>query len=280
MNVGWLIDGDMFPSYRNELVAAIESQGHVAKLIHAPSPPFRWDDVGCSYRETFPVDHCVVAHGDIELVSRIVGENRWIPGGFATIENFFVSSYLNHYREFWLNRDCTMLPFCELEKQKHFLFDSLGKDGQIFVRPDSPLKIFTGQVVRADSFRADVDYMGFYEFPKESMVIVSSPKQVIREWRFVVCQRQVVAGCLYAEAGRFNSSPAIDKTAQDLAMQITSLAYQPDPVWIIDICETGDGLFHLLEIGGFSFSDLYECNKLDIVKAVSETAKLIWQKRC
>ncbi len=60
MRIGWLIDGGMFDGYRDELLAAIRDQGHEAKLIHAPSPPFRWDDVGCSYRETFPEDWCII----------------------------------------------------------------------------------------------------------------------------------------------------------------------------------------------------------------------------
>ncbi len=46
-------------------------KGHYTKLIHAPSPRDRWDDVGCSYCETFPKDVCVIAHGDIEFVNRI-----------------------------------------------------------------------------------------------------------------------------------------------------------------------------------------------------------------
>ncbi|MCA9269432.1 MAG: hypothetical protein KDA41_13215, partial [Planctomycetales bacterium] len=84
MNVGWLIDADMFDRYRDGLVAAIRDQGHAVKQIHAPSPPFRWDDVGCSYRDTFPEDACVISHGDIELVTRIHNERRWTPGAFCT----------------------------------------------------------------------------------------------------------------------------------------------------------------------------------------------------
>ena len=144
MMVNWLIDADMFAGYRDQLVAAIHDQGHGAKLIHAPSPPFRWDDVGCSYRETFPEDACVISHGDIELVTRIRQERRWTPGAFCTVENFTCSHYACWYGEYLLNRDYIMLPFGELDRCKEFLFDSVGRDDRIFVRPDSPLKLFTG----------------------------------------------------------------------------------------------------------------------------------------
>ena len=277
MNVGWLIDGDMFPHYRDDLVAAITSLGHTAKLVHAPSPPFRWHDAGCSYRETFPAGHCVVSHGDIELVSKIHQENRWRPGAFATIQNYFCSNYVNHFGDYWLNRDYLMLPFEELKRQKQHLFDTFGIDGRIFVRPDSPLKLFTGQTASFETFDADVEFMGFYEFPVCSLVVVSSPKTVEREWRFVAANREIVAGCLYCENGKFNSEPQIDGSAKELAGRIASEGFMPDPVWIIDICQTADGEYHLLEIGGFSFADLYACDKSDIVDAVSQVALSQWR---
>lgn len=279
MNVGWLIDGDMFPHYRDDLVNAIQTQGHTAKLIYAPSPPFRWDDVGVSYRDTFPKEHCVVSHGDIELVSKIHSEKRWRPGAFATINSYFCSSYVNYFGTYWLNQDYTMLPFGDLKRQKQFLFDTFGVDGQIFVRPDSPLKLFTGQTASSKSFDADIEYMGFYEFPNESIVVISSPKKIVREWRFVVANKIVVAGCLYCENGEFGPRPEIDTDAQSLASQIAMNPYSPDPVWIVDICETADGKYHLLEIGCFSFADLYACSKSDIVNAVSAVALTQWQDR-
>ena len=275
-NVGWLIDGDMFPHYRDDLIDAIESQGHMAKVIRTPSPPFRWDDVGCSYRDTFPMNHCVVAHGDIELVTRIHNEQRWIPGAFATLNNYFCSNYINHFGKYWLNRDHAMLPFEELKQQEQYLFDSFGIDGRIFVRPDSPLKLFTGQTSAAKSFDADLEYMGFYEFPRDSVVIVSTPKTIAREWRFVACDQNVVAGCTYSENGKFELNTNVADEANQLALEIASNDYSPDPVWIVDICETADGQYHLLEIGGFSFADLYACNKAEIVAAVSAAAFDQW----
>src|SRR5690349_20510815 len=173
MTVGWLIDAEMFESYRDDLVACIRAQGHEARLIRAPRPPYRWDDVGCSYRETFPKDSCVVAHGDIELVTRIHSERRWIPGAFCTVDHFFCSNYYCHFGQHLLNRDYIMLPFGELRRRREFLFRNMGRDGAIFVRPDSPLKLFTGQIVRDETFDADLEFMAFYEFPPESLVVVS-----------------------------------------------------------------------------------------------------------
>jgi hypothetical protein len=278
MKVGWLIDGDLFEGYRDELVATIRDQGHLVKIIHAPSPPFRWDDVGCSYRATFPADACVVAHGDIELVTRIRQERRWTPGAFCTVENFFCSSYACQYGKYLLNRDYVMLPFGELDRRKEFLFETFGRDGRIFVRPDSPLKLFTGQVASRETFAADLEYMGFYEFPPSSIVLVSSPRTIVAEWRFVVARGRVVAGCTYKRDGQLEYLPEYDERAFELAVTIAAIDYEPDPVWVMDLCKTDDAAYHLLEIGGFSFSDLYACNKRDIVAAASMVAAEVWSK--
>jgi len=69
----------------------------------------------------------------------------------------------------------------------------------------------------------------------------------------------------------------IDGDAKQRAQTIASCGYSPDPVWIIDICQTSDGEYHLLEIGGFSFADLYACDKSDIVNAVSNVALNQWR---
>ena len=278
MNVGWLIDGDMFLRYRDELVAAIRDQGHDVKLIYGPKPPFRWDDVGCSYREAFPQDACVVSHGDIELVTRIRREGRWVPGAFCSVENFFWSSYACWYGKYLLNRDYIMLPFGELNRCKDLIFDRFGRDDRVFVRPDSPLKIFTGQVASRPTFAADLEFMGFYDVLPNAMVVVSSPKGIVNEWRFVVASRKVVAGCQYKHRDALDVRPEFDSNAFDLAKSIAAIDYEPDPVWVLDICKAVDNSYDLLEIGGFSFADLYACNKADVVAAVSAVAKDLWEK--
>ncbi|MEO1529156.1 MAG: hypothetical protein AAFX06_27360 [Planctomycetota bacterium] len=78
MSVGWLIDAGVFDSYHDELAAAVTRNGHTVVSINRPNPPYEWDDVHSSYRNAFPKDACVVAHGDIDLISRVQddGERR------------------------------------------------------------------------------------------------------------------------------------------------------------------------------------------------------------
>lgn len=277
--VGWLIDAEMFDAYRDDLVAAVRQHGDEVKLVRPPSPPYRWDDSGCSYRDTFPQDSCVVALGDIELVARIHRERRWTPGVFATVEHFACTNYYRHFGEYLLNSRYIMLPFGELRRMKDFLMETLSVDGRIFIRPDSPLKLFTGQIVSADTFESDLEYLAFYEFPQESLVVVSAPRSIEAEWRFVIAEKNVVTGSQYKRDGKNAPRPGYDAEAMVLATRIASRDYEPDPVWVMDICRTAEGTYHLLEIGGFSFADLYSADKQALVPAVSAAAQRIWARR-
>jgi hypothetical protein len=214
----------------------------------------------------------------LAILTRIGRERRWEPGVFATVEHFSCSNYFCHFGDYLLNRVYTMVPFGEIRRLKTFLFDTFGQEGRIFVRPDSPLKLFTGQVVTADNFDADMDFMGFYDFPQESLVVVSRPQTIEIEWRFVVANRSVVAGSQYKLKGTNVSAPTYEPAAKELAERIAESSYQPDPVYVMDICRTSAGEYRLLEIGGFSFADLYATDKNAVVAAVSAEAIALWKK--
>lgn len=51
--------------------------------------------MSCSLQDT-----CVIAHGDIDLITRIQSDRRWIPGAFCTVENFYFSRYACWYGEY------------------------------------------------------------------------------------------------------------------------------------------------------------------------------------
>ncbi len=279
MTVGWLIDASVTDAYHEDLAAAVTRHGHLVASINRPQPPYVWEDVHSAYRKQFPAGACVVVQADIDLVLRVLEDNLWTPGAFATVPHFFCSHYYAHLGRFLLNRDYIMLPYVELSRRRDFLFDTLGIDDRLFVRPDSPLKIFTGMTISRSTFDKDYEFMGFYEFPVESLVVVSSPKTITAEWRYVVADGKIVCGSQYMDGGNEVSLPAEDSSALELARAIVAQGYQPDPVWVLDICRSADGTYHLLEIGAFSFASLYGCDKDAVVQAVSSVAQAMHESK-
>lgn len=275
MQVGWLLDGNLFEDYHDDLVAAIGACGHRAVSLNRPNAPYSWSDTGDAYRQAFPQGSCVVTHADIDLVLRVQRDGCWNPGAFATVSHYYCSHYFAHLGRFLLNSDYAMMPFTELARRKEFLFDSFGKEGKIFVRPDSPLKIFTGQLASSESFEKDLEFMAFYEFPCEALVVVSSPKSIVDESRFVMVDGVVVAGSKNRVNGEVRTAEP-DPESRRVAEKIAQSEFQPDRAWVLDVCRTSDGACHLLEIGAFSFANLYGCNKRAVVEAVSAAAESIW----
>ncbi len=275
LSVNWILDAVAFDSYHDELAAAVKRYGHSVVSLNRPSPPYQWDDTGNSYRKAFPPGSCVVTHGDVDLVRRVLEDGIWTPGAFACVERFFCSHYYAHLGRFLLNRDYIMLPYAELPRCQEFLFSTLGRDDTLFVRPDSPLKLFTGMTIAQSTFDRDYEFMGFYEFPIESIVVVSSPKQIVAEWRFVVADRKIVTGSQYVDRNEKVLRIAEDPNALAFANSVLESGFEPDPVWVLDVCKTEDGQYHLLEIGGFSFAGLYACDKDAVVQAVSAVAQRI-----
>lgn len=272
MAVNWLLDGEIFGDERDGLIAAIKSHGQHVKVVNPPKPGYSWDDEGCSYRETFPTDSCVIVHGDIDLATRVRRESRWVPGAYCNVERLKCSAYYTALGEFLLAREYIMVPFGDLLRQRDFLFATLGKDDQLFVRPDSPLKLFSGQLVGFDTFEADVEFLGFYEFDTAEIVVVSRPQTIECEWRFVVADKQVIAGATYGRDSKEALQAQVGDPAWEYVAQVTSSGYEPDPVWIADICSTPDGELRLLEINAFSYGQLYSIDKSPIVEAVSRRA--------
>lgn len=272
MQVGWLIDTVAFESYWEELVKAVERNGMKAVPVTRPAMPYQWDDVDCSYRNAFPRGSCVVTHGDIDLVARVRKDGLWTPGVFATTKHFYCSHYFAHFGYFLLNRRYAMIPYGELPRCIDFLMETFGVDGEIFVRPDTPLKSFTGQIISEEEFSKDYEFIGFNDVPVEALVVVSSPQDITAEWRFIIADRKVIAGSQYKLEGELIISSSIDSGAVRFAEKVLEQCYEPDPVWILDIGKTGDGTYHIVEVGGFSFAGLYACDKDAVVRGVSQVA--------
>lgn len=277
-NVHWLLDANVFREYHDQLAEAIVRHGDAVESINRPDAPNQWDDAPNKYRDWFPVGACVITHADIDFVRRVREDHRWSPGVFASEENFYWSVYAPHFEQFLLNRDHLMLPFAELSPRRLELFDRFGRDDKIFVRPDSPLKIFSGQLASLATFDRDVEFMAFYDFPPTAPVVVSSPKTILNEWRVVVAGHDVVAASHNVDRGQKIAEPCHSPELFAFAQSLLDCGFAPDPVWIMDICQTDDHSLHLLEIGMFSCSSLYGCDKELVVSAVSKAARTVHEQ--
>lgn len=131
------------------------------------------------------------------------------------------------------------MPANDLVANAADVASSIGCTDRVFLRPDSPLKPFSGRVVDVAISLKALDH-GFYYEDETLPVIVAPVADVGREWRFVIVDGQVITGSSYDAETRSASSAGGDSNAFDLAEEIASSMEPPSPVYVLDICEVDD----------------------------------------
>lgn len=312
MKVKWLLEPDLF-SDDIEIIANALKRQNIEYKIYKYIPYGSNDE----YLKLFNEEDCVVFRGSLGFANQIRRLAKWIPGIYYDKDKYDCTSYYPALGEHLLANNYIMLPYGELVRKKEYLYDILGSNNAIFIRPNSGGKSFVGQVVLKEHFDKDIS---FFNIPNESLVVVSEPRNIVKEWRFVIANGKVITGSSYTDGMPiFKGFGAclkelnidmkacntykveqegehlrvVDDSDKDDFVPVEALdlakwaaeKYNPDKVWIVDICQTKhtidantNGAVHILEIGAFSCAGLYKCNLDVVVKVVSEIALQEWQE--
>lgn len=188
---------------------------------------------------------------------------------YCNFPAFKCSTYYSHFGEFLFNDKYTLLSLAELKRQKFFIYGVYGKDALIFIRPDDGEKSFQAQLLDM------LDFESFYkehEDLKHELVLVSNPKNIRWEGRFVVDGTKIISYSTYRFQGQVTKVFGAPAEAIELVNKVLKVNYRPDPVYCVDVAQDNDGNCWLLELTSFSSAGLYECNKDDIVREVSKIA--------
>ena len=163
-----------------------------------------------------------------------------------------------------------MAPLASVDKRKWWFYGQFGREASMFIRPDSGDKTFKADVLDIqdwDSFYEEFEHL------KNDLVLVSTPKNIVGEWRFVVTRHQeILAQSSYRFQGLTTRVPSAPTKATDLVKEILKVGYYPDSVFCVDVCQDSDGNFWLMELTSFSSAGLYACKMENVVKRVSEIA--------
>jgi hypothetical protein len=271
MTVNWLIDNNAFDDQKR-IAEEVERQGMRCEIAS-----FRHGDEEKDWKKLFGETDCVVFYGSLATAAMIKREMPyWVPGVHCNLKAFQCTNYYPALGKYLLNEQYIMIPYGELKRKKDFLFNTLGIDDALFIRPNSGAKSFTGTLLYLESYEKEVDKLDFYNVQADELCVVAEPRNVTTEWRFVVANKKVVAGSLYQCEGSSLRYPAAQGTAWHLAEEVAQL-YEPDKVWTVDICRTKGGNYYLLEIGSFSCAGLYECDLEAVIREVSVTALEEWK---
>lgn len=219
-----------------------------------------------------------VFHGTLEIADALAngGKKEWFPSlvSYCNTKAFICSNYYPKVQQWLIHQTWHKTTVAKFVEDPDKAFEAIGSSDAVFVRPDSPLKAFSGRVLQRDEVSMRKLDHGFYFDDKNLPIIVAPVCDIAQEeWRFVVVGGKVITGSSYILDGRQGHDGASDQMnkARDFAEEIASAIEAPEDVFVIDIGESKeDGKQCLLELGPFSGCDLYKCNRGKIVAAIEE----------
>jgi len=264
--VTWVLESSAFPNGHATLTPALAAAGH--RVV-------AWDDGWWSSGDWPRIaDGPVVFHGSLGNAARIRDAQPWRPGAFCDVQAFACSAWYPRARDWLVHRQWRVLPAYLLAEDPAAAFRRLGDvaGDRLFVRPDGPLKAFSGRVLARDAITLAALDHGFYYDDPTIPVVIAPARDIGREWRYVVVNRTVVAGSAYAADTRTPRADDPRGAAWTFAAEVADTLAPPEDVYVMDVCEADERLW-LLELNPFSGADLYACSAEDVVTAVSQAAR-------
>ncbi|MDJ0722588.1 MAG: ATP-grasp domain-containing protein [Desulfobacterales bacterium] len=261
MKINWILEREVFRDNHDRLAEAATKAGH--KVISWDD--FWWENGKYPSLENEPA----IFHGSLGNASRIASDLSWMPGVFCNTLAFECRAWYESAKSWLLHEKWVFSTVSEFVSDPDRCLAEIGSPGSFFVRPDSPLKPFSGRVIERDklSFEA-LDY-GFYYEDKNLPIVITPVLDVGPEWRFVITGQEVIASSAYEVSDRTESNSDCPLEVVEYAQEVAMALIPPDPVYILDVCNVG-GDIKLIEINPFSGADLYACDRQAIVSAVEE----------
>lgn len=275
--VNWVIDEFLnerqydtgFPT----LAEAAEELGH--KVYKTKYVPFSHE-----LKDFIPLGSgsCVVTHGTVQFCRQVEREHGrfWTPGLYFNDNVKSFSKYSHHIGTDLLNFDYYILPFGEVRRANIRWFHGWFGEG-VFIKPNSGLKEFVGQVIFRDTLGEDLRKLhGVVEnsIDDDCLCVLAEPKQIKAEFRYLICEKQVITGSEYRWDNVLDVRRDTHPLCDELAWKIAKAEWQVDTVYICDIAlGHGPKDVKVVELNAFSSSGLYAMDTRKIVKAVSEAAE-------
>ena len=261
--VTWVLESEIFPESHPPVRDAILRAGH--EIVD-------WQDSWLSDRPPSRLSSSpTVFHGSFGNAAHVDNHFDWVPGSFCKTDRFLCSYWYDHKRQWLIHDQYTFTTVGELVENTRDIADSIGATCQVFVRPYSPLKPFSGRVVDTKNLSLrDLDH-GFYYDDLTLPVVVAPIKAVGHEWRFVVVNGVIIAGSGYDASTRTAMPIELHDSVAEFAGSIAAETFAPFNVYILDVCEC-NGEFRLVEFNPFGGADLYACDPDAIIEAVSRWA--------
>jgi hypothetical protein len=270
------------PEYENALIASAKKAGWSVEVVrHVPFTNEFVDKDHLPLPRKLLENPNVWLHGSIQAVKAaqhmvddgtLFGSRpiKWqVHAPWADLR---CAQYYPQLKGRLLQKDWRLTTIEGLRDWKDQLFEELGEDDSLFVRPSENDKLFSGGCITREDFQESYDLITFYDPPLQSHVIVARPRKINAEARFLIVDGKLVTGSFYKTGGqslRLEASDNLMEIAQDFLDFCLSRYFNPSPSWVLDLAQTAEG-WHIIEVGATSCCGLYKCDTDKFIQALAE----------
>jgi len=201
-----------------------------------------------------------------KLISRYTS---WYPGSICTLKNFECTNYYPSWNPYLLNQDWSLTMKSLIEREMNYLEGcEISSNQEFFFRPNEGDKRFTGTI----STRSQI----MNEIRDNEIIIKADKKNIGREFRFLVVDREVIDGVKYYDGYSINKVKEAKEYLEEILRDEKLLI--PDRAFTVDIGENLDiRKLGVIELNSFSCASLYSMNLDKVVPAINELAKEMYK---
>jgi len=256
-----------------ELVSLIEDMGYECTLMQY-IPFSRKEDIQYPY----DFNDCVIPYSTINLGKHL----KPYFGSFLDEEALKFHNYhskLQLSNDLWVNGDFIITTFYDFETN-FGKYEDLFQTNKLFIRPNSGSKLFTGLPIHGidDLLYQSNALRQLSGVVDNSLIMVSSSKQIKEEYRFIVAGDKIIDGSQYSLMGDHNERHFYTIEAFNLAEKVVKSHRSPTEVYTCDIAKMGDGSVRIVELNSFNCAGWYACDPEKVIKGVSDYVETLYTK--
>lgn len=196
----------------------------------------------------------VLFYGSTKLVEKVARNNRWRPGVYYDAEAFKYESMEDALVSECLNYGCDTMS---MERAIEWMNDI--NANEMFIKPAADMKEFVGGVRNFREMNELLEPGHQSRATKDTIVVMSEPKEITHEWRTIIVNGRVITGSQYRSHGQTMRPGDYGTLPEVVKLYAESMAakYHPAPVFVLDVGELADGSLKVVECNCFNCSGWY-----------------------
>jgi hypothetical protein len=206
-----------------------------------------------------------VFYGSSTLILNAYKHPVFKHGVFFDPQNFLIQVYIEKWHDKVLNADSKITTFESFAREHH------KDESQWFIRPNEDNKSFTGTVMSFGEVKAFADDLRLSNNPHlttHTLVAISSPKKIKKEWRHFIVNRKVISSSRYVNNGELDISTTDVPVELIQFVEACCIIYQPHVIFVMDTA-LHDSKYYILECNCFNGTGFYNHDIVGIVRAVN-----------